>query len=276
VGAIYRHALARFRGQVLGWGLALALLGWPIVASYEVFKREQENIARIAREFEGIVTAMGGDVNHLGSPVNYFSMRYFAHLPLILGIFAVLAGSGLLVSDEESGTLDLILAHPVSRADLFFGRWLAWLTALLAILLLAWLGLLLPMARSPALDLRPGQTLWPYLSLLGELLFFGDLALLCSMVLPSRRLAASAAGLVLVASFFLTMLARVNKGLAPLARFSPLEYYQSGEALNGLNGAWLAGLVALAGLFVGLAWWGFERRDVRVAGEGGWRWPVPG
>jgi ABC-2 type transport system permease protein len=105
------------------------------------------------------------------------------------------------------------------------------------------------------------------------LLFFGSLALLLSLLLPSRRLAAMTAGMVLLASYFLTTLARLDRGLETVARLSPTHYYQSGEAIRGLNGPWFGGLLAVAGLFAVLAWWRFQRRDVRVVGEGVWRWP---
>ena len=58
--------------------------------------------------------------------------------------------------------------------------------------------------------------------------------------------------MVLLASYFLTTLARLDKGLEPVARFSPIYYYQSGEAIEGLNGRWLTGLLAAAGLFTAL------------------------
>jgi ABC-2 type transport system permease protein len=272
MGTIFRYALARGRWQVLGWGLALFLLGWPILAAYDVVQREQEKVADLARNFEWAIAGLGGDINNLASPSNYLAMRYFSFLPLILGIFVVLLGSGLVVADEEAGTLDLILAHPVSRTSLFAGRWLAFLAVVLGILLLAWLGLLVPMSRS-AMNVGRWEVALPFLSLGAVLLFFGNLALLLSLVLPSRRAAATVAGLVLVASFFLTMLARIDRTLEPLARFSPLQYYQNGEAIHGLNATWFAGLLAGAILFGVLAWWRFERRDIRVAGEGVWRWP---
>ena len=197
----------------------------------------------------------------------------FSYLPLVLGVFAVLAGSGLVVADEESGTLDLVLAHPVSRTALFLGRLLAFAVATLAILALSWLGFLVAMAWS-TLDVGWWAMARPYVSLAAVLFFFGGLSLLLSLVLPARRTAAMAAGVVLLASYFLTTLARLDKGLEPVARFSPISYYQSGEAIEGLNGRWLAGLLAAAGLIMAaLAWWCFERRDIRVVGEGGWRWP---
>jgi ABC-2 type transport system permease protein len=273
--AIFREALARSRWQLLGWGLALFLLGWPIVATYDVVLREQEKIAEVAQNFGPLIAGLGGDLANLASPANYLAMRYFSYLPLVVGVVVVLAGSGLLVADEEAGTLDLVLAHPVSRTSLFVGRWLAFVLVTLGILLLAWLGLLAPLGRS-ALPVGRAELARPFVSLLAVLLFFGNLALLLSLVLPSRRLAAATAGLALVASFFLTMLARMDQSLEPPARLSPLSYYQSGDALHGLNGRWLAGLLAAALLFAALAWWRFERRDIRVAGEGSWRWPWRG
>jgi ABC-2 type transport system permease protein len=110
-------------------------------------------------------------------------------------------------------------------------------------------------------------------SLAAVLFFYGGLSLLLSLVLPARRTAAMAAGVILLASYFFTTLARLDKGMEPVARFSPISYYQSGDAIEGLNGRWLAGLLAAALIMVALAWWCFERRDIRVAGEGGWRWP---
>jgi ABC-2 type transport system permease protein len=97
--------------------------------------------------------------------------------------------------------------------------------------------------------------------------------LLLSMLLPSRRLAGSTAGLVLVASFFLTMLARDDPDMHSFSQLLPLDYYQSGDAIRGLNLQWFCGLLAVAAVLAALAWWAFERRDLRVSGEGSWRWP---
>jgi ABC-2 type transport system permease protein len=177
------------------------------------------------------------------------------------------------VADEENGTLDLLLAHPVSRTALFLSRVLAFAVATLAILVLSWLGFLAATPWS-----RLGLGWWalarPYVSLAAVLLFFGALALLLSLLLPARRTAAMTAGIVLLVSYFLTTLARLDQGLEPAARYSPISYYQSGDAIDGLNGRWLLGLLAAAGLFTAMAWWLFQRRDIRVVGEGGWRWPI--
>ena len=80
-------------------------------------------------------------------------------------------------------------------------------------------------------------------------------------------------GIVLVGSYFITSLARINTDLEPLAKLSPLNYYQGGEAIDALNVTWLMGLLVAALSFAVLAWQVFERRDIRVGGEGGWQRP---
>jgi ABC-2 type transport system permease protein len=270
---ILRYALARFQGQILGWGLVLVLFSLITVFRYNVVRENQEQIQQLMEGSLGEVVSLFGDPTRLTSPEGFLSLALFSFLPLVLGVFAVLAGSGLLAADEENGTLDLVLAHPVSRTALFAGRLLAFLITLTAMLVISWLGFIVFMNWSP-MGVSGDALARPYLSLLAVLLFFGTLALLLSMLLPSRRLAAMTAGMLLLISYFLTTLARVDKDLETVAQFSPLSYYQSGDALAGLNGKWFAGLLAFACLFTLLAWWRFQRRDIRVLGEGVWRWPL--
>ena len=269
---IFRYTLRRFRGQILGWGIALALLAVLLVSMYDSFAGEMDQFAELLKLYPAEIMAFIGDITSMATPEGWVSVEFFSYMPLILGIFAVLTGSGLLVSDEENGRLDLIMAHPVSRMALFMGRLLALVAATVAILAVCWLGLVIPMNWS-SMDIGWGRMWLPLLSLLAELLLFGTMSLFLSMVLPSRRLAATTAGLLLVASFFITGLAKINEDLEPVARLSPLNYYQAQDAFQGLNGAWLAGLLGSAVVFAALAWWRFQRRDIRVGGEGGWRLP---
>jgi beta-exotoxin I transport system permease protein len=272
MNTIFHHMLKRLRGQIIGWGLAMFFLSVLSAARYGFIRDSQEDLQKMMKGPMKEVAALFGDTAKLFTPEGFLSMQLFNFLPVILGVFVVLTGSGLLASDEESGILDLVLAHPISRAQLFFGRWLAFAASIAAVLSISWLGLVVAKLLSPALDIGSAALILPYVSLFALLLLFGSLALLLSMLLPSRRMSAMAGGLVVVFSFFLTMFGRVDTGVKKAAQMLPLEYYQSGEAIRGLNGVWLAGLLTVAFLFAALAWWQFEQRDIRVAGEGVWRW----
>ena len=267
--AIFRYRLARFRGQILGWGIGLALMGLLLVQIYGTVAAQQDQFEQLLQSYPEDMMAFFGGFDEFTSPSGYLGIEFFSYMPLILGIFGVLMGSGLLSSDEEAGRLDLIMAYPISRTALFLGRALAFVVATLAILALSWAGIAVPSTWS-ALDVGWLALAWPFLSLFAVIILFGALALFLSQWLPSRRMSAMATGLLLVASFFIIGFARLNTDLEPFAKLSPLYYYQGGEALEGLNLSWFLGLLAVSLLFGVLAWWRFQRRDIRVGGEGGW------
>ena len=130
-----------------------------------------------------------------------------------------------------------------------------------------------PDQADTSLAVGVGEMLLPFLSLLGLLLFLGALALLLSMLLPSQRMAVLAAGLLLVASYIINSLGRIDPGLVKLDPYLPLHYYQGGMAIDGVEWGWLAGLLGCALLFSLLAWRLFEKRQIRVSGEAGWHLP---
>jgi ABC-2 type transport system permease protein len=193
-------------------------------------------------------------------------------MTVIIGIFAVSAAAGLLAGDEERGTLDLILAHPVSRSALFWGRVLAYVVAMILILGVGWLSWVIPSAGS-GMDLTWIEFLRPFGPLLAQLLLFGTLALLLSMIMPSSRSAGMLAGGLLVANYLMVGLANINEDLKAIVVWTPLHFYQGGYAADGLKWGWLGGLLAVAAALALLGWWRFRQRDIRVGGEGGWRVP---
>ncbi len=269
-----RYTLSSLRGQILGWGLGVAALGLILVPFYDVFMGQQADFMQMIESYPPEFLAFfGGDAKSLATTEGYLGMYGFSMLPLIVGIFAVIAGSGLLASDEENGRLDLIVAHPVSRAGLFWGRTLALVAASLGIMILGWLGFSILLGGS-SLGVTWGQMALPFLPLLAQILIYGSLALLLSMLLPARRLAAAGAGMVLVVSYLLSSMSGLNESLAAVAQFLPYDYFPGGEALKGLDWASFLGLLGASSVLALLAWWRFQRRDIRIAGEGGWRLPA--
>jgi ABC-2 type transport system permease protein len=267
----FRYSLRSFRGQILGWGLGIGALGLLLVSFYDVFAAQQSDFMQMIEAYPPEFLAFfGGDAASLATPSGFLGMYGFAMLPLVIGFFGLLAGSGLVAADEERGRLDLILAHPVGRAALFAGRVLGFISAAVLVVFLGWLGFSI-LLDSSSLGVSWGQMALPFLPLLAQGLLYGSLALLLSLLLPSRAQAAMLTGLVLVSSYLLTSLSSIASSLETAARLLPNAYYQGGDALNGLNLAWFLGLLAVSLVFFGLAWWRFQTRDIRLSGEGSWK-----
>ena len=245
-----------------------------IVSMYDSMAAQQDQLQQMIASYpQEFLAFFGGDANSLITPAGFLGMYAFSMMPVIIGVFAVLAGSGLIVSDEERGRLDLIITHPVGRSAFFFGRALGILAASVSIMLLGWLGFSL-MLGSSSLGFSWGQMLVPFMALLAQMLVYVALGLLLSMLLPSRGLSAMLTGVILATSYFVSSLSFMDERLATLAKLMPYHYFQTALSFAELNLGWLFALLGTAVLMALLAWLRFLRRDIRLSGEGSWRLPL--
>jgi ABC-2 type transport system permease protein len=269
---VFRHSLRRYIGQILGWGIALALFCTYGLLLYDTLVKPeaQQQYLRLISSYPPELMAFFGDISQVFTPSGYLDTLFFSYVPIVIGIFSIMNCASLLAGDEEKGILDLVLAHPISRVNLYIGRLAAFTTATTLILFISWLGFVITLPKT-SLDATAWEIILPFLSLFGLLLFIGTLTLLLSMLLPSQQWAAMTAGLILVTSYFLSSLARLSEKLRPIESVFPMHYYQGGQALIKMNWGWFGLLIAFSTIFAGLAWWSFERRDIRVSGDSGWR-----
>jgi len=269
----FRNTLRRSRGAIIGWGLSLGALGYFMMGFYDTLAEQRSSLEQLISQYPPEFMAFFGSTENMFSPAGYLSVEFFSLMPVVLGIFAVTAGSSLIVGDEEGGILDLVMSYPVNRSSLFFGRLLGFAVTLAAILAITWLAFIGGVAASEGMDIPPVELMRPFINLYAVIFLFGTSSVLLSMILPSRSIAGMLAGILMVASYFIQSLSTINADLERIADFLPLKYYQSGYALEGLNGDWLVGLFSFGLLFAVTAWALFLRRDIRVSGEGNWRLP---
>ncbi len=262
MAAIFKRKLFSNWLMILGWGIGLALLGYYLITFYDTFYEQNIDLSQMIQAFpEELLAFFGEDTNPV-SPKGFLTLEFFSYIPLILGILVVSNTSKLIRSREEDGTLELILAQPISRSKIFWGHVLAYLLSLILILFITWAGFALGLQVTTEIDLNQGELALPFVSLLALLVFFSGLALLLSMVMPSGT-AGLISGFFMVASFFITSFSRIDQNLEVLNLFSPLKYYQSGEAVAGLDVGSALLLVGLGGLFLILGWIIFAKRDMR-------------
>lgn len=270
----FRYTYAHLRNQILGWGLGLAIYGLLIVPMYDSMAAQQDRLQDLISGYPPEFLAFfGGDASTLVTPAGYLGMYAFSMMPIIIGIFSVIVGSGLIVNDEERGRLDLIMAHPVGRSAFFFGRALGLLGAILSIMALGWIGFSVLLGGS-SLGFTWGQMAVPFLSLTTQTIVYAALALSLSMFLPSRSMTAMVSGIFLVASYFVSSLSFMDERLATLSEFMPYHYFQTVLSFQDLNLTWLLVLLSISLALLMVTWLRFMRRDIRLSGEGSWRLPL--
>jgi ABC-2 type transport system permease protein len=272
--AEFKHTLLRLRWQVIGWSVGIGLYGLLMAFFYPSMVEMGDVINDYIGMFPEGMLAFFENMYAIGTPMGYIDVYFFSYLHLIIGIFAISAGVGLLAGDEEKGVLDLVLAQPISRSTLFFGRFLGLSAALAVIHMAGWLSWAIP-AGAVGFELTWLQLLLPFLPLLAVVLLFAGIAMFLSMAFPSARIAGMLTGALLVGNYLLLGLSKINDKLQPLMKLTPLRYYQGGAAVDGLNYNWLLGLLFSALIVMAVAWQLFLKRDIRVGGERSWSLSLP-
>lgn len=269
--AIFRRQLVKNWLMIVGWGAGLGFLGWYLLDVFESFYEKNVNLNVFMDAFPEELLAFFGSTGDLVSTTNFLGIEFFSYIPIILGIMVVSNASRLIAGKEEDGTLEVILAQPLSRSVVFWSKLLALMSSLVLILVITWSGFAVGLAGTANIDLTYEELFRPFLSLFAILLVFLSLSLMLSMILPGSSMAGLVAGFLLIASYFVTSITRINEKLEGVNRFSPLKYYQGGEAIDGLDFQALGILLGLSVVFIGIAWLAFVKRDLRFGGSGGLR-----
>ena len=243
----FRYTFTGLRWQIIGWGIGLALYGLMIIPMYESLGAQPEKFQTddrgLSTRIPGFLRCRCEQPSHSGWISQYVCFLDAAghHWDFCRDC----RQSGLIVSDEEHGRLDLIVAHPVGRPPFFWGRFLGLLAAAISIMALAWLGFSLLLGRS-SMGFTWGQMATPFVALLVQIMVYAALGLLLSMLLPSRNLAAMVTGVVMVLSYLISSLSFLNERLDLVARLLPYHYFQAAMSFRELNLIWLFGLLGIS------------------------------
>lgn len=251
------------RRSLLGWAVAIAAVGtmyaafWPSIRNPEMMKALEAYPKSMleALNFDDVGTAAG----YLSSAV------YGLLVSVLMAVFAIAAGTRAVAGDEEAGTLDLILAHPVGRTRLALQRVAALTVGIGLVGAALWLAMLA--LRGPAqLDgVSPGALAATTLQLVLFAVTFGALAFAIGAATGRKALTLGVSGGVAVFAFLANGLIPQVDGLEWVRNLSFWHWYLGGEPL--VNGLQVGDCALLAATTVGLVasgTWAFNRRDVAV------------
>jgi ABC-2 type transport system permease protein len=261
--SVFGKTLWGQRQGIVAWSIGLGAVGVLYAAFYPSMANPDMQAAMDAFPPE-MLDALG--FTDITSPEGYLGGTTYGLLgPVLSIIYATTLGSRAIAGEEESGRLELLLAHPVERWQVVLQRSAAMLVALViagAVLLLAMIA-----AAGPAqYDSIPTANLAAatvQLVLLAWL--FGSLALAVGALSGSRGLAIGMVALVGVATYFANTLGPSVDALAWSRDVSPFHYYSGGAPLReGWPALDAAVLAASSLLLTAVAMLGLERRDVGV------------
>jgi ABC-2 type transport system permease protein len=185
-------------------------------------------------------------------------------LPLLIIIFVIGLATKETAREERDGTLDLQLAHPITRSQVVLEKSIAMVTTAL------WLGVVSAVtliALGPLVDLDLGISAYvgATLSSVAAGWIFGALALALGASTGSRAVAIGGASGAAVVLYILWGLAPLISALEFTNTFNPWYWVMAGDPIvHGIQGANLLLLAGITGALLGIAVWGLRRRDLGV------------
>jgi ABC-2 type transport system permease protein len=214
---VLSQAVWRRRLSLLWWSLGLLGLDALLAVAYPTVRDNVELDKTFAGLPPAVQASLGLDAaNRLTSPIGYLNSQYFANLlPIVLLVFAIGLAAWSISGDEASGSLELLLANPISRVRVALERAAALILLLGVLTAMGGLGLVV---LAPFTGLSEGlgaDRILAAASATGLLaLVFAFVAYGVGAVTGIRSLATTISATLAVALFVIEALGRAGKASA--------------------------------------------------------------
>ena len=230
-----------------------------------LFNKFSDQLSPFINMMPAGMKAVVGDLAIGTTPEGWLSIELFPLVAMVgVVIVAIILGAGMIGREEDSGTLELLLASRRTRVTIVLQKYVAMagLLVIPPVMLCMTIALI-----GPLFDFHPNLThvagacvsLW----LLG--LSFGSLTFVTQAVTGRRGLAVGVGSLLFLAMYALSITAKLIESWKAYDVWSLIHYYNiPGSLMDGLDLGKLVVLIFVSLAALGVAAIGFYRRDTGV------------
>ena len=262
---IFLRTLKDRRTLLIIYCVASIALLWMYIGLFPSIKEQSANLEALVKSYpEALLKAFNFDIHSLTTIEGFLSGEQFSFVWPLMVIFMMVGYAGSSIAGEiERGTIEILLAQPISRLKLFFGRYFAGLVMLVLFVILS---ILPAMPIIFAYNLTFKTENFMTMSILGFLfgLAIYSLAMMLTNIFSDRGKVFFVSGGFLVLMYVLNIVSTLKENLSDLKYFSFFYYFNQSKALvyNQIDHwAYLVFIgTAVALTVLGAIW--FMRRDI--------------
>ncbi len=264
---LLRRSIADKRLSLLVYALGIAAYAVLILAIWPSLRGNADLLNQLWKSYpESIRKAFGGENMTFSTFDGFLSVEFFNQMWMIIMIaFTISIATGAIAAEIENGTMELLLAQPISRRAVLVTRYFFFEAGILFLIGAA----MMPIAIGAPLvggDLRYSGLL---ALVLPSFLFFtavGSITFFFSTLFNNRGRAIFVSLGIIIFCYALDILAKINDTVSHVHFLSIFYYWDPYRYLHGPNWAWgdimvLVG-ITLASTAAAVIW--FERRDIAV------------
>ena len=259
---VYLKSLRDSKKSIIYYSIGTIALGLYVTLFYPTI-RDSTGLTDFLEQLPEAMLAFIGDADTYTTPEGFLNAEVFGFMgPMIFGVFAIIAGAGAIAGEEESHSLDQLLANPVSRKQVLLQKAGALLTGLFALSIALWIGII-GGSKIAGFGLSLTGTTQAIFSLYVLGIPLGLIALAIGASTGKKSLAGGFAASVAIIGFLLDTFLSVVDALDPLRFISVFYYFNANDVIiNGINPVHCMTMVCIASIALVIAIWRFEKRDL--------------
>jgi ABC-2 type transport system permease protein len=265
--AIFWRSIKDRRISLIVYMAAALLFMWMYVAMFPSIAAQAESFTALIESFPpAVFEAFGIEDLNMSTIESFLSVEHFSLVLPIMLIFMLTSVAGRALAGEiELGTVELLIARPVSRLKLFVARYAAGMGILITFTVIS-VFTVVPLAGLHGVEYHAASFAAGALIvfLLGWAVF--SMAMMFSSLFSERSKVYMASGGILLTMYVLNVLALMKDNLDGLKYLSFFHYYAYSDALVNQSlygtGCLVFVCVSLVCTAVGLVW--FLKRDIAV------------
>ena len=263
--SIFAKTIWERRRSIVWWVVGMVSLGALTIAFFPSIRDDTESFEQLFEAFPPELLSVFGieDAASLVTATGLINSRLYAGIgPVIVAVLGISLGTAAIAGEEDRGTMNLLLAQPVTRTQIVIEKFAAAVVLILTVAVALFLTLAI---ANPLVDLDLGW--WGMIAANVALALFAlafcALAFAVGGLTGNRGLTIGVAAAATGAFFFINGLAPLVDSISWTQRLTPFYWLQDPNPLaNGLDIGAVAVLTAVTAALMGLTIWGFNRRDI--------------
>jgi ABC-2 type transport system permease protein len=205
---------------------------WMYVAMWPSFSKESDRFLELVDAYpEGLMNALNINFRDMfGSLEGFIAGEHFSIVwPIILIILVLAYASAAIAGEVEKGTIELLLAQPISRLKIFFAKYFSGLAIIAAFILLSNFSVV-PFSFLHNVDFRLQNYL--AISILGFLFAFAiyGICIMLSSLFSSKGRPMALTGGLLIIMYALNVFAGFRESIENIKYASFFHYYDFAAA----------------------------------------------
>ena len=257
--SIFSKTLYEKRWGIVWWGLAMLLTTLLVMLLFPVMR---DSFGAQLKDVPESLKSILGEAADYQKITGFVELQVLAQMMFLTIIYGIILCVATLSGEESQGTLQTLLAQPVSRSRIYWHKLAACSLVLTLISVLMAVGILIGAAILGESISIVGVLQASFMQLLLAL-FLSIIAYTIGAATGSRAVAGSVAGIHAFAGYMVTSLAPIADVLEKLNYISPYRYFMTTRVLeNGIAAKNMIPLLLGSAILSLIGWYLFTRRNI--------------